>query len=185
MRLTIGALLLWALASLGCVNDIAEIDALFAETDTKVEVGNDIEILYSDSAYVRIRLLSPTLHRHLNRAEPKDEFPDGLHVDFLNRAQDVESTLDADHGIRYPRKSIIVVSENVVLINQRGEKLETSELTWDEKKQQVSTDRFVKFTKPEEVIYAYGFRANQDFTEYQLYSVVARVKVNDLNETSP
>lgn len=182
MRAVSAVLLMVLLAGPGCVNDLAEIDAMFDKSDSDVEIGDSIEILYSDSAFVRIRLTSPTLHRYTKRAAPKDEFPEGLHVDFLDRFAEVQSTLDAEKGSRYPRENKIVVSQNVILRNNRGQTLETSELTWDERDQSVSTDRFVKFTKPEEIIYAYGFKANQDFTEYQLYSVVARVKIEDMQK---
>ena len=65
-------------------------------------------------------------------------------------------------------------------MNNQNEQLETSELIWEEARGRVYTDKFVKITKPEEIIFAYGFRANQDFTVYELLSVTGRVKVNDL-----
>jgi len=167
---------------LACVNDIAEIDALFDEGDAHVEVGTDIEILYSDSSFVRVRLKAPTLRRHIRRADQRDEFPDGIHIDFLDRDGNVESTLDADKGERFPRTKKMIVYQNVVLRNNLGEVLETSELIWDESDQTASTTRFVKITKPDEVIYANGFETNSNFTEYQLYSVRGRVKINDMEK---
>lgn len=166
----------------GCVNDIAEIDALFQESDAHVEVGTDIEILYSDSAFVRVKLTAPTLRRHINRADQRDEFPDGIHIDFLDRDGNVESTLDADKGDRFPRTHQMIVYQNVVLRNSLGEVLETSQLVWNEREQTASTTRFVKITKPDEVIYANGFETNSNFTEYQLYSVRGRVKINDMEK---
>ncbi len=165
-----------------CVNDIAEIDALFEEGDARVEVGTKIEILYSDSAYVRVRLTAPTLRRHINRADQRDEFPDGVHIDFLDRDGNVESTLDAEKGDRFPRTQKMIVYQNVVLRNKMDEVLETSELVWNERDQTASTTRFVKITKPDEVIYANGFETNSNFSKYQLYAVRGRVKVNDMEK---
>jgi LPS export ABC transporter protein LptC len=169
----------------GCVNDLAEVNQLFDETSTGVEIARDIEMLYSDSAIVRVRILGPTLMRYLEDEKPRDEFPDGVHVDFLDADGSVNSTLDAQYAVRYTREKQVIVRSDinegttVILQNDKGEKLETSELIWDEAESKVFTDKFVKITKPEEIIFAYGFSAKQDFSEYTLNKVVGRVKVND------
>lgn len=169
-----------SLSMVACVNDLADVDRLFQASDPGIEVAKDVEVMYSDSARVRVVINGPTLVRHLDKVNPRDEFTEGVHVDFLDNDGHVESTLDARYGVRYPRDHKIIVqdtSDHVVLASIRGEKLETSELIWDEKEGTVHTDKFVKITKPDEVIFAYGFRAKQDFSEYTLLSVVAKWKI--------
>lgn len=167
-----------------CVNDLAEVNHLFEKSETGVEVAKDIVMLYSDSAIVRVRIIGATLIRHLEDERPRDEFPDGLHVDFLNADGTVNSTLDAEYGERFTRDKKVIVRGDiqkgspVILQNDKGEKLETSELIWTEADSRIFTDKFVKITKPEEIIFAYGFNAKQDFSEYTLQQVVGRVKVN-------
>lgn len=165
---------------MACVNDISEIDELFVELDSRVEVGKDIEILYSDSAFVRVRLTAPTIRRHINKAQPRDEFPDGLFVEFLDRDGRVESTLQADRGDRYPRLNKMIVHQNVIAKNSLGEVLETSELVWNDRDQKATTTRFVTITKAEEIITAFGFEATNNFSNYQLYSVQGRKRVEDM-----
>ncbi len=170
---------------LACVNDLNEVDRFFQATEPGVEIAKDVEVMYSDSAQVRVVINGPTLVRYLDKTKPRDEFPDGVHVDFLNKEGEVESTLDAQMGIRYPRDGKIIVRDTtnqVILANTRGEKLETTELIWNEKEGTVETDKFVKITKPEEIIFAYGFTAKQDFSEYTLRSVVAKMKIEDFEE---
>jgi len=177
-------LYLTLIAFAGCVNDLAEVNQLFEKTETGTEVAKDIEMLYSDSAVVRVRIIGPKLIRHLETDKPRDEFPDGVHVDFLDADGTVNSTLDAQHAERFTRENTVIVHSDitrgvpVILKNNRGEKLETSELIWDEGDARVYTDKFVKITKPEEIIFAYGFTANQDFSQYTLQKVVGRVKVD-------
>ncbi len=177
-----GALLIIPLVLTGCVNDLEDVDRLFEASDPGVEIAKDVEVMYSDSARVRVIIKGPTLVRHLDKANPRDEFTEGVHVDFLDDQSEVESTLDAMYGVRYPREHKIMVYDtidHVILQSVRGEKLETSELIWNEKEGTVHTDKFVKITKPEEIIFAYGFRAKQDFSEYTLLSVVAKWKIED------
>lgn len=175
------------LSLMSCVNDLDEVNSLFEKTEPGVEVATDIEMLYSDSAVVRVRITGPRLLRHLDNQNARDEFPDGIHVDFLERDGTVSSTLDADHANRFIRDKKVVVrsgsdkEKTVILQNILGEKLETSELIWDEAKNRIYTEKFVKITKPEEIIFAYGFTANQDFSEYELKRVVARLKADDIS----
>ncbi|MDH3650450.1 MAG: LPS export ABC transporter periplasmic protein LptC [Saprospiraceae bacterium] len=166
----------------GCVNDLAEVNRMFNDNASRTEIALDVEILYSDSAIVRVRVLSPKLVRHLEGTLPTDKFPEGIHVDFLDEDGEISSVLDAHSGERISRENKMIARDSVVLQNNIGEKLETSELIWDEKTAIVYTDKFVKITKPDEIIFSYGFRAKQDFSEYELLSVVARMKVDEFSE---
>lgn len=180
MRWLIGLLLTMLL--LACENDIGTINELFQPTKPGVEIALGVDMLYSDSAYVRVRVQGPKLLRYLDDVSPRDVFPDGVHVDFIEPEGFVSSTLDADQGERFTREKKVIVRDNVVMQNNQGEKLETNELIWDEVKQVVYTDRFVRITKPDEIILAYGFRANQDFSEYELLTVVAQIKADEFKE---
>ena len=167
---------------IGCENDIAAVNELFRAFEPGVEIATDIDMLYSDSALVRVRVQGPTLVRHLDKIKPHDEFPDGLHVDFMEIDGSISSTLDADHGDRFTRDKKVVVRDNVVLQNTKGEKLETNELIWDELKGEVYTDRFVRITKPDEIILASGVRAKQAGTEYERMKGVAKLKADECQE---
>ncbi len=164
---------------LSCVNDLSEVNRMFNDDASRTEVATDVEIIYSDSAIVRVRVQGPKLIRYLEGTMPTDVFPEGVHVDFLEKNGEVSSVLDARIGERVTRESKMYARDSVVLRNNVGEKLETSELIWDEKSGMVYTDKFVKITKPDEVIFSYGFRAKQDFSEYELLSVVARMRVDE------
>ena len=69
--------------------------------------------------------------------------------------------------------------DSVVWQSVRKEHLTTDELTWDERRQKVFTDRFVVITRPGEILYGRGFEANQDFTNITMKAVEGRVVVED------
>ncbi|HQU59474.1 MAG TPA: LPS export ABC transporter periplasmic protein LptC, partial [Saprospiraceae bacterium] len=60
---------------MGCKNDMEDIEALVSKFDTQVETAKNVEILYSDSAQVRVRVTGPTMLYYLDREEPRQEFP--------------------------------------------------------------------------------------------------------------
>ena len=86
-----------------------------------------------------------------------------------NDQLEVKSKLDADYGIRYERGEKMEARKNVTVVNQKGETLNTEHLIWDERKEKLTSDEFVKITTNDEIIFGNGFEANQDFTKYKIF----------------
>ncbi|MEL6924689.1 MAG: LPS export ABC transporter periplasmic protein LptC, partial [Bacteroidota bacterium] len=142
-------------------------------------------ILYSDSAKVRVRITAPNMVRFLDRREPRQEFNDGVRVDFFNANQRITSKLTAKSAIRYEKQKEIVVRDSVVLESPGNQKLETSELTWDERDERIHTNKFVMITTPDEKIWGYGFEANQEFTNWKIKAIEGELKVENLEGEDP
>jgi len=88
-------------------------DVLYTQDDTVVEVARDVEILYSDSAIVRVRVTAPTLHNHTEREDPRQEFPDGIKIEFLTPNLTVRSTLTSKFAARRQDKGLVVGRDSV------------------------------------------------------------------------
>lgn len=146
------------------------------------EVARDVELLYSDSAIVRVRVKGPTMTRHLDRGDPKQEFPDGVSIDFLAPSGNTQSFLSAKYAMRKENKDEVIIQDSVVWNSKQGEKLETEELIWDNKKRTMKSNKFVKITKPGEVVYGYGFEANEDFTVWKIKAMEGIMKVEGFED---
>lgn len=144
-----------------------------------LELLEDVEILYSDSAFVKVRVRGPVMLYHTERNDPRQEFIEGVEVEFLDRNMEVLSRLTAKFAIRRESLGIIIVRDSVVWKSNQNEQLTTDEMTWDERRQKVFTDRFVVITRPEEILYGRGFEADQDFTNITMKAVEGRVKVDN------
>jgi LPS export ABC transporter protein LptC len=155
---------------------------VFTQDDVAVEVVRDVEILYSDSAKVRVRVTGTVLHNFTDRENPRQEFPEGVRVDFLDDKQHISSTLTSKFAIRMQEKGQILARDSVVFVSDKQEKLETEELIWDEKDEKVRTEKFVKVSKPGEVIYGYGLEAAQDFSYWKIIVPKGRIKAGELEE---
>ncbi len=154
---------------------------LFTPEDTQVVIAKDVEILYSDSAILRVRVHGPVLYNYDDRENPRQEFPQGVKIEFLEADLSVKSVLTAKTAVRFPEKGQIVARDSVELNTIKQEKLETEELVWDEKTAKIFTDKFVKVTKPGEIIYGYGLEAEQDFSYWLIKVPKGRIKVDQLN----
>ncbi len=167
-----------------CSNDLEEVNALFETIDTDIEHATDVHVIYSDSAKIRLKVNGPKLERHVGPKDPKDVFTDGVHVEFMDENQVPLSWLDAKYLERVERENLVTVRDSVVLYNTENEKLETSELIWDEKNEYIYTDKFVRITQPEkgDTSYGYGFETNKQFTEFTIKkNFSAKMNVKDIS----
>lgn len=177
----VGALIV-GLFSTACKEEHAETRQVFTQDDVAVEVASDVEILYSDSAIVRVRVTGPVLLNYSEREDPRQEFPAGIRFDFLQADQSIRSTLTAKTAVRQQEKGLIIARDSVVMETVKKEKLETEELIWDEKAGKVRTDKFVKVSQPGEVVYGFGLEAEQDFSYWKILVPKGRIKVEQINE---
>jgi hypothetical protein len=127
--------LLWSIIILLFSCEKKEEILLFTETDLKLEKTKDVEILYSDSSIVRIRIKAPALIFHLQASDPFQEFSEGIHIDFFNPQGKITSTLTADYAARYQSKKLTFLKKNVRWESINKEVMESPELTWNEETQ--------------------------------------------------
>lgn len=148
------------------------------ERKTQVETSKMVEITYSDSALVRAKLYSPLL-KHYSSSDPYLEMPKGLNVDFYDKNLMIDSRLSAKYGRRYESRKLVELKNNVIVTNNKGERLDTELLNWDEGRQRLFSDKFVKITTPDKIIYGEGFESNQSFTKYKIFKIKGMVDVKD------
>jgi LPS export ABC transporter protein LptC len=163
-----------------CENDLAEIKSVATSDELKYETMKNVEMLYSDSAIIRVKVMGDKMFRYLDINTPKQEFPEGIKVDFFDPSGRTQSELTAKYALRFEKKNEIIVKDSVVWESKKMEMLETEELIWDEKLNKVYTKKFVKITRPGEIVYGYGFEANQDFTRWEINAITGRIKVDGL-----
>lgn len=163
----------------GCINDPAEVATLRQQQLTAdVEVARGVRILYSDSARIRLIITAPTMLNYTKAGLRQQEFPDGLHVTFLDEREDTSSTLIANWGVYERRDNAITVRDSVVWQSVDAQRLETEELIYDDRTQLIHTSKFVVLSQPDYVITGYGLEADHNFDNAKVLQVDGRVPVN-------
>ncbi len=163
---------LWITAMLfACKNDMETITSLTVDDSVASETAKDIEMIYSDSGKIVIKLISPLLKRYIND-EPYLEFPEGLHLFFYDSIMQVQSELTANYGINWEDKKLMEVKDDVVITNHaKKEVLNTEHVIWDQRIKKIYSDVFVKRTSPEGVLYGEGFDADESLKAWKLRNV--------------
>ena len=155
-----------------CVVDQADLSRYMQSKIANVEEARNIDVVYTDSSYTVFILKSPLSRRIFLKQSIKEEFPEGIEVTFYDRTNQPRSWLTSDYAIRDQANRTITVQKNVVLRNDKGERMDGPELIWDEKSKEIYTDRFVRITRADgSIVYSYGFKSNERFTRYELNAV--------------
>ena len=164
------------LSLVSCKNSLEEAKLIISRANVKIEKGKDVQINYSDNGVVRIQASGPTVTRY-NTEKPYLEFSDGIQILFYNEAHAVDSKLTAKYATAIENSKSMTARDSVVVINNKGEILNTDELIWDEDKKIIYSNSFVKITTADEIIYGNGMTANENFTDYEIKHITGTIKV--------
>lgn len=166
------------LLQFSCTTDLGKIKQITLSSDTITERGEKIEIHYSVQGKLKAKITAPEVVNHESE-ETYTEFPRGVKLYSYDENLKTTSQLSANYGIYYPKREEMLVRDDVVIVNIKGEMLNTEELTWKRKEEKIHSDKFVRITTPEEIIYGTGFDAKQDFTDYTIHNISGTVQVED------
>lgn len=152
-----------------CENDIEEVQKLSAKVDSAIVSAKHIEMKYTINGKLQVHMTAPELNRYVEQGgKIYTDFPKGMHLTFFNDEGVESSTLKANYSIYWESDGIWEAEFDVVATNDKGEQLNTEYLIWHQNEEKISTDRDVKMTTTDGVIYGDGFISNQDFTSWEV-----------------
>lgn len=167
-----------------CRNKLSDVNAITFVDTFPVETGRNVEIIYSDSAYIQAVVKSPYYKRYEGE-NPYIEMPEGISVVFYDTAMNARTRLRSKYAIKYDRKKVMEAKNDVVVINEIGERLNTEHLIWDEEQRKIYTDVFVKITKADEVVYGEGMEADDSFRKWVIKKPRGTFYINTEEEEEP
>lgn len=133
-----------------------------------IEEINDVRLLYSEQALLKVKLTTP---KQLRYANDDRKYPKPVSIIFYGPAGEEVTTLRSDSGRYNKAKDLYTVMGNVVVVNkQKQEKLLTPELNWNPVTKKVFTEKRVVVLSQMtgEKLYGVGLDANQDFSQYSI-----------------
>jgi len=165
---TIALIICIGVTTYSCKNDMKTITSLTLEENIPLETAKNIEVVYSDSGKIILKIVSPLLNRYI-KEDHYLEFPEGLTLYFYDSMMNVKATLTANYGVSWGETKIMEVKDDVVINNyDKQEVLNTEHIIWNRKEQKIFSNVFVKRTSPDGVLYGDGFDANESLTNYTL-----------------
>ena len=175
--------LFFAFSFSSCVNDLEEVAAIVdSPIELPSETGDDVRIIYSDSALVKVVLTAKHLERYIGD-NPRIEMTQGVHVRFFDGGGNVTSELKSKSATNHQKTGLMEAREDVVVVNTKKETLNTEHLVWNKEKKTIITEEFVKITTEDEVIFGHGLESNQDFTKYRIKNIKGTINIEDAKST--
>ena len=170
--------LLGAIMLLACKNDIKEVNAL-AEREKRPDMtGENLELVYSDSARIKYRVLAPEYIKVNREKEKYEEFPKGIHVLSYDPAGKMIGSIKAKYAKKLEDVMLWEARNEVVIINAEGKKLETELLYWDMKKELIYSDRYVKLSADGQIIEGNnGFHSDQNLNHPVFENISGSIEV--------
>ncbi len=152
------------------VGDIKTYDGPITESD-------DVTTFISDSTRLKLIIKGK---KHLTFTNGDSEYPQGVFLEFYDKDGGMTSTLKANRAFYSKKDDEYKVEEDVEVYNIKNkERLNSEELFWNPKKEEINTDKFVSITTPTQVIKGVGLTAKQDFSNYVIRKVTGIISVED------
>jgi hypothetical protein len=165
----------WVLCSLlltswlACENELADVQRLYDYPDPNIERVESPRITFSDSGVIQAYVRGPILHRKAGGAgNYTDMFIEGVEVEFLGEDGQPTSWLFADYGENRKAIDEVYVRDNVLLYNKQGDTLQSEDLYWDISESMLYTDKFARLRSQGKLFYGFGFKARDDFSEWEM-----------------
>lgn len=163
-------------ANYSCGNkdeDIAEIQ----DYTGPIREGENLVLYRSDSAVVTLKMETPKV---LDFRSGDQEFPQGFFLEFYDKQGNPTSSLRADYCYYTKKDELYKATGNVVVQDREtNDKLNTEELFWNRKKEEIFTDKFVRIEKDGELYVGDGLEAKQDFSYWKILNSKGKISLNE------
>ncbi|WP_051189506.1 LPS export ABC transporter periplasmic protein LptC [Daejeonella oryzae] len=175
--IVLGSFLMIAMVS--CENDLKDVEKISSKKiAVPVDRSTGVEIIYSDSAKVKARMITPEL-LHFKTSNPYYEMKKGVEIIFLDANQKQNSRVTADYAIRYENERKVELKKNVVAVNEKGETFKSDELIWDENKKRFTSNKLVSITSSGNTLSGTSFWANENFSYYEITQSTGDLSLSD------
>jgi len=171
-----GAVLFIASTLISCEKKMGVIkndEILLLPTTTVI----NFETIYTDSAKLQLVLSSPLMESYTRNKPSYAEFRKGMKVLFYNGHKVPVASFTSKYAKYLDDKKLWELRDSVVAVNEKNERLETELLYWDQTKDLVYTDRFVKITSEDDVVMGIGMKSNSRFTNWWIINSSAKISM--------
>ena len=136
--------------------------------------SRDFTTVLDDSGHVQLIMSSPLLEQYEKADPPYSEFREGIKVVVYSGKETPQVRVTAKYA-KCTDNNLWELRDSVVVVNDQNEKLETELLFWNQEKDLIYTDRFVKITTENEVMQGIGFESDSHLTRRKIKKVTADI----------
>lgn len=142
-------------------------------------VVRNFETVQTDSGRVQMVMRAPLLERRTIDSETFNEFPQGVEVIFYDGKREQVASVVSQYAKYDEALKLWELRYEVKARNEQNELLETELLYWDEEKELIYTEKFVRITGDERIISGTGFESDTRFSKWEIRNGNAIIYLKD------
>jgi LPS export ABC transporter protein LptC len=139
----------------------------------------DFKTFYNDSGRVQLIVSAPEMEQYDDKDFPHTDFKSGIKVLFYDGKIDSQGYVTAKYARFTKNNNLWELKDSVIVVNQDNDRLETEVLFWDQSKDLIYTDRFVKITSVDQIVQGFGFDSDAKLTKRRIKKVTATIYLKD------
>jgi LPS export ABC transporter protein LptC len=171
--------LVYALFVTSCSNDIKTVNLITKKENFPDLSAKMVSFLYTDSGKVKANIKAPEMRRYSNLEKPYMEFPKGMNIVYFSTYPDTNSRISSNYAIRWINDRKWEAKGNVIVRNTKGDVLNTEYMVWDEQKEIIYSNKFVKISTGTDIILGEGFEADQTFEKWRILKVKGSISIDN------
>ena len=141
--------------------------------------GRNVNSQFTDSGKIQLRFITPLIEQYSNKESQYSEFRQGLTAIFYDGKPTPSASVTGKYAKYTNIDNLWELKDSVVVINENKDKLETELLFWDQKKDLIYTDRFVKITTEDQIIQGFGFESDSHLRTRKIKKVTATITLDN------
>jgi LPS export ABC transporter protein LptC len=159
-----------------CGNKMSDINDLTRKPKLQ-DIAYGVQMYYSKDGRVSATIEATEFLHAQSARPPYVDMRKGIRARFYDDSMQVRNTLTAKTARYFEDQGNILIRDSIVVVNEKGEQLETEELVWNQVMGMYYTEKPVKITTAGQTIFGDGLNAPQDFSWYKITHVRGMVGV--------
>lgn len=133
----------------------------------------------SDSGITRYRVDAEEWLVFDKKNPPHWAFEKGVQLEKFDSIFNVDASVKADTAYYFTAVDRWKLIKNVEIHTISGDKLYTDLLYWDQKKEKIYSDQFVRIEQKDRVIWGYGFESDQNLVSPRIFNMEGNFEVEE------
>ena len=127
-----------------------------------------VSTLISDSGRISYKIDAEEWFVFDKRQPPYWAFEKGVYLEKYDHELNIEATIQCDTAYYYSEQKLWKLTGNVDIRNPKDERFFTDLMYWDQEKELIYSDAYIKIEQEDQVTEGVGFSSNQSMTVWEI-----------------
>ena len=165
---TIAAAIVLPLFVISCDGEQATYSAIENRDSLAVMSTYGVNTVISDSGRISYRIEAEEWLIFDRRKPPFWAFEKGVYLEKFDDSLRVEATIECDTAYYYSEQKLWKLIGDVDIRNPNDERFSTEIMYWDQGKEEIYSDAYIKIEQKDQTTEGIGFSSNQNMTRWEI-----------------